>query len=73
MAELIFVDDNESHQVHVFDKQKKHIRSFGQQGSGNGQLNSPVGIAVDHDNRLYIGNWYNNRIEVVESDGTFVK
>ena len=69
----IFVVDNGRHQVHVFDKQKKHIRSFGQQGSGNGQLNSPVGIAVDHDNRLYIGNWYNNRIEVVENDGTFVR
>ena len=70
---LIFVADNGRHQVHVFDKQKKHIRSFGQQGSGNGQLNSLVGIAVDHDNRLYIGNWNNNRIEVVENDGTFVR
>ena len=69
----IFVVDNERQQVHVFDKQKKHIRSFGQQGSGNGQLNSPVGIAVDHDNRLYIGNQNNKRIEVVENDGTFVR
>ena len=69
----IFVADNGRHQVHVFDKQRKHIRSFGQQGSGNGQLNSPAGIAVDCDNRLYIGNQKNNRIEVVENDGTFVR
>ena len=69
----IFVADNRSHQVHVFDKQRKYIRSFGQQGSGNGQLNSPAGIAVDHDNRLYIRNWNNNRIEVVENDGTYVR
>ena len=57
--------------IHVFDKQRKYIRSFGQQGSGNGQLYHPVDIAVDCDNRLYIGN--NNRIEVVESDGMFVR
>ena len=33
----IFVVDNGKHQIHVFDKQKKYIRSFGQQGWGNGQ------------------------------------
>ena len=69
----IFVADNECHKVHVFDQQRKYIRSFGQQGSGNGQLIRPEGIAVDRDNRVYIGIWYNNRIEVVENDGTFVR
>ena len=69
----IFVADHNNSQIHVFDKQRKYIRSFGQQGSGNGQLHHPVGIAVDHDNRLYIGNNRNNRIEVLESDGTFVR
>ena len=69
----IFVADNGRHQVHVFDKQRKYIRSFGQHGSGNGQLDYPTGIAVDCDNRLYIRNWNNNRIEVVKSDGTFVR
>ena len=70
---LIFVADSGRHQVHVFDKQRKHIRSFGQQGSGNGQLDHPAGIAVDSDNRLYIGSQNNNRIEVVENDGTYVR
>jgi DNA-binding beta-propeller fold protein YncE len=69
----IFATDYNKHQIHVYDKQRKYIRSFGQQGSGNGQLYYPTGIAVDHDNRLYIGSSSNNRIEVVESDGTFVR
>ena len=69
----IFVADHYKHQIHIFDKQRKYIRSFGQQGSRNGQLYSPIGIAVDHDNRLYIGSYGNNRVEVVESDGTFVR
>ena len=28
---------------------------------------------MDSDNRLYIGNWNNDRIEVVKNDGTFVR
>ena len=69
----IFVVDDSNSQVHVFDKQWKHIRSFGQAGSGKGQLDYPAGIAVDHDNRLYIGNQNNNPIKVFENDGTFVR
>ena len=69
----IFVADHNNSQIHVYDKQRKYIRSFGQQGSGDGQLYSPIGIAVDHGNRLYIGNYSNNRIEVFEIEGTFVR
>ena len=69
----IFVADHNNSQIHVYDEQRKYIRSFGQRGSGNGQLYSPIGIAVDHDNRLYIGSNSNKRVEVVESDGTFVR
>ena len=69
----IFVADHNEHQIHVYDKQRKYIRSFDQQGSGNGQLHHPIGIAVDHDNRLYIGSYSNKRVEVFESDGTFVR
>ena len=69
----IFVVDHGRHQIHVYDKQRKYVRSFGQQGSGNGQLDHPAGIAIDSDNHLYIRNWSKNRIEVVKSDGTFVR
>ena len=51
-----FIVDHISHQIHVFDEQRKHIRSFGQQGSGYGQLNSPIGIAVDADGLVYVCN-----------------
>ena len=67
-----FIADNTSHQIHVFDEQRKHIRSFGQQGSGNGQLYSPTGIAVDADGLVYVCNCHNNRIEIFRTDGTFV-
>ena len=68
-----FIADSNTHQIHVFDEQRKHIRSFGQQGSGNGQLNFPIGIAVDADGLVYVCNRDNHRIEMFKTDGTFVK
>ena len=68
-----FIADCSTHQIHVFDEQRKHIRSFGQQGSGNGQLNSPSGIAVDAGGLVYVCNNGNSRIEIFRTNGTFVK
>ena len=68
-----FIADHTAHQIHVFDEQRKHIRSFGQQGRGNGQLNSPSGIAVDADMLAYVCNRCNHRIEMFRMNGTFVR
>ena len=68
-----FIADHNIQQIHVFDEQRKHIRSFGQQGRGNGQLNSPSGIAVDADGLVYVCNRCNHRIEMFRMDGTFVR
>ena len=68
-----FIADQPSHQIHVFDEQRKHIRSFGQPGSGNGQLQQPEGVAVDAEGLVYVADYSNNRIEVFREDGTFVR
>ena len=68
-----FIADRAIHQIHVFDEQRKHIRSFGQQGNGIGQLNNPIGITVDADGLVYISNYNNHCIEMFKEDGTFVK
>ena len=66
-----FIADYTNHQIHVFDEQRKYIRSFGQPGSGNEQLMRPVGIAVDANVLVYVANNNNHHIEVFR-DGTFV-
>ena len=68
-----FIADHHKHQIHVFDEQRKYIRSFGQTGSGNGQLQNPIGVAVDAEGLVYVSNYNNNRIEVFQEDGTFVR
>ena len=61
------------HKIRVFNKQGEPVKTFGQQGSGNGQFSNVTGIAVDSSNHLYIGNRYNNRIEVLGTDGQFIR
>ena len=68
-----FIADNATHQIHVFDEQRKHIRSFGQKGSGNGRLNYPCGTAIDADGLVYVCNSINHCIEVFKEEGTFVR
>ena len=68
-----FIADSTNHQIHVFDEQRKHIRSFGQPGSGNGQLQNPEGVAVDAKGLVYVADYGNSRIEVFREDGTFVR
>ena len=69
----IFVSTHNSHHIHVFDAQRKHIRTIGQSGSGQGQLKSPYGLAVDSDGLVYVANRDNNHVEVLREDGTFVR
>ena len=69
----VFVSDYRNHEIHVFDAQRKHIRTIGQPGSGQGQLNSPLGVAVDSDGLVYVVNCTNRCIEVLREEGTFVR
>ena len=69
----IFVADHYKHQIHVFDKHRKYIRSLSKAGSTNGCLEHPTGIAIDIDGLLYIANYNGHRVEVIKEDGTFVR
>ena len=69
----IFISDYSQHKIHVFSNERKHIRVFGQKGSGEGQLNNPFGLAVDSAGLVYVANGNNNRVEVLREDGTFVR
>ena len=51
------------------------IDIFGTAGGGDGQLNHPHGLAVDRsgDDRLYVGDQENHRLQVFTASGTFVR
>ena len=66
----IFVSDYENYKIHVFDAARKFVKSFGQQGAGNGQLQSPRSVAISSQGLLYIAN--GNRVDALTDNGLFV-
>ncbi|WP_228856450.1 6-bladed beta-propeller [Desulfomarina profundi] len=48
------------------------VRSWGQQGSAQGQFNNPIGIAIA-GREIFISDTGNNRIQVFDLDGKFLR
>jgi len=64
----IFVTDDISHRIFVFDNAGRVQRRLGAHGSGAGQLLSPDAVHWD-DQRLYVADAGGNRIQVWTYDG----
>ena len=67
----IFVSDYNNHKIHVFDADRKFIRSFGQQGVEKGQLQGPRGVTISTGSLLYVT--HSNVVDVLKDDGVFMK
>ena len=69
----VSVSDFSKSQIHVFDVEGKHVRTFSQRGQGEGQLNYPQGIDVSSNGQLYVANQNNHCVSVFREDGTFIR
>ena len=69
----VFVSDNANSQIHVFDVERKHVRTFGQCGKGEGQLSAPLGIDISANGQVYVANESNHCVSVFREDGTFIR
>ena len=58
--------------VSKFSKDGKFIKSWGKNGSGPGEFNSPHTIAMDSRGRLFVGDRSNNRIQIFDQDGRYL-
>ena len=56
-----------------FDKTGKFIKSWGGKGSGPGQFQVAHGIAIDAKGLLWVADRENQRIQVFDQDGKFVR
>ncbi len=59
----IYVVDSGNNRVQRFNRDGQFMSEFGGMGAGNGQFNSPTGIAVDKDGYVYVSDTNNNRVQ----------
>ena len=52
-----------------FDKSGKFLKQWGGHGAGPGQLEVPHTLAMDSKGRLFVGDRWNNRIQVFDQEG----
>jgi DNA-binding beta-propeller fold protein YncE len=57
----------------VFDRTGKYLREFGRKGTGPGEFDQPHGLAFDAKERLYVADRSNNRIQILDKNGTFIE
>jgi DNA-binding beta-propeller fold protein YncE len=76
---LLYVADVDQDQVLVYDADSlKLIRRIGTGGHHHelttpGDFARPAGVAVDQDSNLYVADTLNNRIEIFDGDGNFIR
>jgi hypothetical protein len=49
------------------------ISNYGSNGSGNGEFNSAWGITLGNDKNLYISDYSNHRVQVLDKNGSFIR
>ena len=77
---VLYVSDAEQDLVFAFDADPpyKLIRKIGKEGTNHtstvpGEFSKPTGVAVDQDGNLYVSDTWNNRIEIFDADGKFIR
>ena len=50
-----------------------HVRTIAVNGANYNQVSNPKGIALDGYGRIYVADNGNNRVQVFENNGTFVR
>lgn len=76
---FLYVADAALDQVLVYDADKFNlIRRIGTTGKDHtlndpGNFSKPTNVAVDQDGNLYVADTYNNRVEIFDADGNFIR
>ena len=70
--ENVYVSDEFANLVLIFDKDGNFLVSWGEKGSGEGELNGPSGLAFDREDNLYMVDSLNHRVQKFTKDGKFL-
>jgi len=70
---IYITDGYVNSRVAKYDKNGDWVKQWGTKGSGPGQFNTPHAIAIDRNDHIYVGDRGNQRIQVFDTDGKFIR
>ena len=66
----ILVADQFNHRIQQFNVQTGNsVKSFGKQGTRDGEFQSPVSLCMDGEGRVIVTEFGNSRVQVISKDG----
>ena len=69
---MIAVAERGNHRIQVFDSNGTFAFKFGSNGTGDGEFNQPISVAISPSGgRIAVADIHNHRIQVFHADGTF--
>ena len=72
-GDFLVGDGYQNGRIVRYDAEGEFLSEFGSVGSGPGQFDLIHGVAVDRDNRIYVSDRRNHRIQIFTEDGTLVE
>ena len=69
----IVINDYGNHVIKIYTPTGQLVSQFGGQGSKQGQLGGPMGVAVNEEGHLFIAEYGNHRISVFTENGQFLR
>lgn len=74
LGDIYVTDGLCNNRIMKFSPRGEPIKTWGKQGTGTGELNTPLSLSLDdHSNHLYVCDGGNGRIQLFHTDGKFVK
>ena len=72
-SDNVFVTDYVNDRIQKFTNTGKFIRKWGSHGSGNGQFDTPIGIAINPNGYVFVADYLNDRIQKFTNTGTLIQ
>ena len=70
--ENLYATDEWLNRVTIFDHDGEVVKTWGEAGEGEGQLNGPSGLAFDSQDNVWIVNSKSSRIQKFDKDGEYL-
>ena len=72
IGDRVFVCDRDNHRLQVFTKERlEFVKTIGSRGQGDEHFNRPEGITQDKLGNMYVSDFDNNRVKLLNKQGEF--